>query len=100
MSKKKDLKRAQQDVFDAKIFFTKMIKRYGITLLIATPIIIALNFLLGFLIPGYAGTVMTVGIFVMLLLAVFLALVIFNKKDKRDEEKPIDVNKERDPFAD
>lgn len=100
MSKKKEYKKAQQEVFDAKLFYVKVLKRYGISLLIATPIIIAINFLLSYLIPGYKGPIMYAVIFTLLLLTMFIALVVFNNIDKRREERPVDKEKERDPFAD
>ena len=101
MSKRKQYRQAQQDVFDAKIFYVKVLKRYGIVLAITVPLIIAVNFLLSYLMPeAYQGAVVYVVIFVLLLLATFLTIVVSNNRDKKEEEKPIDKNKERDPFAD
>ena len=101
MSKRKQYRQAQQEVFDAKLFYAKVLKRYGIMLAITVPIIIAVNFLLTYLMPEtYKGAVVYVVIFVMLLLGLFLTIVISNNRDKKEEAKPIDKNKERDPFAD
>ena len=101
MSKRKRYRQTQQEVFDAKIFYAKVLKRYGIMLAITVPIILAVNFLLSYLMPdSYQGAVVYVVIFVILLLALFLTIVISNHLDKKEDEKPIDRNKERDPFAD
>ena len=67
MSKRKQYRQAQQEVFDAKIFYAKVLKRYGIMLAITVPIILAVNFLLSYLMPeSYQGAVVYVVIFVIL----------------------------------
>ena len=99
MSKKKQLKQANEEIFNIKNFFVKYIKRYGITLLIAVPIILALNYVLSKNFLWYTGAVTFFVSFFLLLLACFIALIIFTKKDdrKKAESTP---EKERDPFAD
>ena len=85
----------QQDVFDAKIFFTKYIKRYGIILLVSLVPIVAINFLLGKQLK--VGVLIVIDI-TLLLLACFIGLVIFTKIEEKREQKPKpDLH---DPFAD
>ena len=73
MSKRKQYRQAQQEVFDAKLFYAKVLKRYGIMLAITVPIILAVNFLLSYLMPEtYKGAV----VYVVILLVT-----------KEDEEK-------------
>ena len=84
-----------QDVFDAKIFFTKYIKRYGIILLISMVPILVINY--------FVKKYVSVGVLVvidiaLLLFACFIGLVIFTKIDEKREEKP--KPKEHDPFSD
>lgn len=100
MSKRKQYRQAQQEIFDAKIFYKKVLKRYGITLAIAVPIILAISLALSFLVPGYGGALEWIVIFVLLLLTMFISLVVFNNIDKKRESQPVDETKERDPFAD
>ena len=99
MSKKKQLKQANEEIFNIKNFFVKYVKRYGITLLIAVPIILVLNYVLSKNFLWYTGAVTFFVSFFLLLLACFIALIIFTKKDdkKKAESTP---EKERDPFAD
>ena len=99
MNNKKKLKQANEEIFNTKNFFIKYIKRYGITLLIAAPIILVLNYVLSKNFEWYTGTVSFFVSFLLLLLACFIALVIFTKLDdkKKRESTP---EKERDPFAD
>lgn len=95
MANKNKKKANPQDMFDAKIFFTKYIKRYGIVLLISFIPIVALNFL----ISKYVSTAVLVIIDIaLLLLACFIGLVIFTKIEEKRDKNP--KPKERDPFAD
>ena len=85
----------QKDVFDAKIFFTKYIKRYLIIILVSFVPIILLNI---FVFKGLNSTVLIVIDMALLLFAVFVGLVIFTKIEDRREKNP--KPKEHDPFAD
>ena len=99
MSKKKKLREANDEIFNTKMFFVKYIKRYGITLLIAVPIILVFNYVMSNNVEGYDGIVSFFVSLAFLLLACLIALVIFTKiddKEKRESTK----EKERDPFAD
>ena len=99
MSNKKKLRQANEEIFNTKIFFAKNIKRYLITIAIAAPIILILNYTLSKNIDGYGGVVSFFVSFALLLLSCFIALIIFTKiddKTKRESTK----EKERDPFAD
>ena len=101
MSKKKKIKKINADVFSMKLFFAKNIKRYGITLLIAAPIVLIFNYIMYDIVEGYNETVVFFVSFAMLLLACLIALVVFTKIDDRkkqkEEEGEIDSS---DPFAD
>ncbi len=101
MSKKKKIKRINEEIFSMKLFFAKNIKRYGITLLITAPIILVFNYIMYDMVQGYNETVVFFVSFAMLLFACLIALVVFTKIDdrkrKREEEGEIDTS---DPFAD
>ena len=99
MSNKKQLKQANEEIFNTTNFFVKYIKRYGITLLIAVPIILVLNYVLSKNFAWYTGAVSFFVSFFLLLLACFIALIIFTKKDDRKKQKST-KELERDPFAD
>lgn len=99
MSKKKQLKQANEEIFNAKNFFVKYAKRYGITLLIAVPIILVLNYVLSKNFSWFTGIVSFFISFLLLLLACFIALIIFTKHDDK-KKKETTPEKERDPFAD
>lgn len=95
MANKNKKKVNPRDMFDAKIFFTKYIKRYGIVLLISLVPIIVLNFL----ISKYVSVPVLIVIDIALLLfACFIGLVIFTKIEEKRDENP--KPKEHDPFAD
>lgn len=99
MSKNKKIKQAHQEAFNTKQVFIKYAKWYGITLIIAVPFILAFNYIMSNEVPGYSGTVSFFVSLALLLLACFIALIIFTKRDdKRREEST--KEKERDPFAD
>ncbi len=85
----------QQDMFDAKIFFSKYIKRYGIILLIAIVPIALINI---FLLKGLSSTVIIVVDLALLLFACFIGLVAFTKIEEKRENNP--KPKKHDPFAD
>ena len=99
MSKKKEIKQANDEIFSTKMFFAKYIKRYGITLLIVVPFILIFNYVMSRNIAGYDGTVSFFVSFTLLLLACLIALVIFTKRDDK-KKKEATKEKERDPFAD
>lgn len=90
-------KRQEQDIFDSKIFFTKIIKRYGIILLISFVPIALLNY---FVLKGISYTNLVLIDIALLLFACFIGLLIFTSLDKKREEKPKLKEDERDPFAD
>ena len=99
MSKKQDLNRAKQDVFDAKIFFVKNAKRYLIIMLITLPVAMVLNVALSKVIPGYTGVVVTIFSLIYLIIGCLIGFSIFAKLDKKRQENS-NKAKERDPFAD
>ena len=93
----KNKKARDQDIFDAKIFFNKIIKRYLIIIAIAfVPLAILNYFVLKDL--SYANIVLID--IAILLLSCFVGLMIFSAIDKKNENKPKLKEEERDPFAD
>lgn len=107
MSKKKKEEREKQKreqvnkkkYYDAKTLLLKYIKRYGIILIITLPILIIFNYIMSEEVSWFHGAVsffINIGI---LLLACLIGLVIFVKKDEK-EERESSSEKERDPFAD
>ncbi|MBQ3047887.1 MAG: hypothetical protein IJD48_02610 [Clostridia bacterium] len=99
MSKKKKLKTMQREVLSTKELFIKYAKRYGIVLAIAAPIIMFINYFISTKVEGYEGPVAFFVAFAMLLLACFIGLIIFTKKDDKQKKYQTKEN-ERDPFAD
>ena len=99
MSKRKQMRDARKEVFDTKEFFVKYVKRYGITLLIALPIILVGTFYLSRNVEWYNGTLSFFVSLALLLLACLISLIIFTKIDDKKSEKQTKED-ERDPFAD
>lgn len=99
MSKKKKIKQAYKEAFNTKAVFIKYAKWYGITLLIAVPIIMVFNYIMSKEVAGYNGTVSFFVSFALLLLACFIALIVFTKLDDKKREQSTKES-ERDPFAD
>ena len=99
MSKKKKINQAHKEAFNTKQMFIKYAKWYAITLIIAVPIIMAFNYVMSNEVPGYSGTVSFFVSLALLLLACFIALIIFTKRDDKKLEEST-KEKERDPFAD
>jgi|GEM_PF-3035028 len=93
----KKKKANEQDVFDTKIFFNKIIKRYFILILISfVPLALLNYFVLKKL--SYANIIMID--IAILLLVCFVGLIVFSHIDKKNEDKPRFKEDERDPFAD
>ncbi len=93
----KKKKANEQDVFDTKIFFNKIIKRYFILILISfVPLALLNYFVLKKL--SYANIIMID--IAILLLVCFIGLIVFSYIDKKNEDKPKFKEDERDPFAD
>lgn len=90
-------KRNDQDIFDAKIFFSRVIKRYGIIILISFVPIALLNY---FVLKDLGYTNIVLIDIAILLFACFIGLLIFTKLDAKKENKPKLKEDERDPFAD
>lgn len=86
-----------QDIFDAKIFFSRVIKRYGIIILISFIPIALLNY---FVLKNLSYTNIVLIDIAILLFACFIGLMVFTKIDAKREEKPKLKEDERDPFAD
>lgn len=86
-----------QDIFDAKIFFSRVIKRYGIIILVSFIPIALLNY---FVLKNLSYTNIVLIDIAILLFACFIGFMIFNKIDVKREEKPKLKEDERDPFAD
>lgn len=86
-----------QDIFDAKIFFSRVIKRYGIIILISFIPIALLNY---FVLNNLSYTNIVLIDIAILLFACFIGLMVFTKIDAKREEKPKLKEEERDPFAD
>lgn len=101
MSKKKRINQVNAEIFNMKTFFARNIKRYGITLLIAAPIILVFNYVMHDMVEGYNETVVFFVSFAMLLFACLIALVIFTKIDdrRRRKEEAGEID-DSDPFAD
>ncbi len=97
---KKLYENAKKEAFNTKYTFIKYAKRYGITLLVAVPIIMITNYFLNLNVSWYKGAVSFFMSLAMVLFACLIALVIFNKIDKKKRSTPKDPEKERDPFAD
>lgn len=99
MSKKKQLKQAHEEIFSTKQFLIQSAKRYGIILLIVTPIMLFFNYYMSLTFEWYTSTLSFVVCLVMLLTACLIGLIVFTKKD--DKKKQLSTKEtERDPFAD
>ena len=100
MSKKQKLKQANEEIFSAKNFFAKNIKRYALIIVIAMPIAMVISFILGKEFPNwYNGAVSFFCSLAMILFACLIGLIIFVKKDEKAKREST-KEKERDPFAD
>ena len=99
MSKNKKIKEANKEIFNTKEFFVKYAKRYGITLLIAVPIILFGSFFLSKNVEWYSDTLAFFVSLALLLLACLISLIVFTKLDDRKSERQSKED-ERDPFAD
>jgi len=99
MSKKKDLKRANEEIYTTKGLFAKYIKRYGIILLISAPIIFIFSYVMSTQFSWYNGAISFLFSLALLLLACLIGLVVFTKKDDKAAQNTT-KEKERDPFAD
>ncbi len=107
MSKKKKIDRDKQKqeqvnkkkYYDAKTLLLKYIKRYGIILLITVPILVIFNYIMSEEVAWFHGVVSFFINIGLLLLACLIGLVIFVKKDEKEERESSD-EKKRDPFAD
>ena len=99
MSKKKKLQQANQELFNTKQFLAKNLKRYGIILLFAIPIMMVINYVLNKNVNWYTGAVSFFCNLAILLLVFLIGMVIFGKKDEKERENS-SPEKERDPFAD
>ena len=99
MSKKRKIREANKEIFNTKEFFVKYAKRYGITLLIAVPIILFLSYFLYRNVEWYSDTLAFFVSLALLLLACLIYLIIFTKLDDKKEERQSKEDR-RDPFAD
>ena len=107
MSKKKKIDRDKQKqeqvnkkkYYDAKTLLLKYIKRYGIILLITVPILVIFNYIMSEEVAWFNGVVSFFINIGLLLLACLIGLVVFVKKDEKEERESSD-EKKRDPFAD
>ncbi len=97
MADKKKKKASDQDVFDVKIFYSKIIKRYLIIIAIAFVPVAILNY---FVLKNLSAANMIMIDIAILLLACFIGIIIFSHIDKKNENKPRFKEDERDPFAD
>ena len=96
----KNKKKNDQDIFDAKIFFSRVIKRYGIILAISFVPVALLNFLVfKDLFKDNLANLVLVDM-AILLFTCFIGLIVFTHIDKKREENPKLKEDERDPFAD
>ena len=95
--KQKDFQKKQ--VYDSKTLLLKYLKRYGITILIAGPIIMFVNYVLSNEVEGYFGIASFFASLAMLLLALLIGLVVFGKIDAKHRREATPES-ERDPFAD
>ena len=90
-------KKNDEDIFDAKIFFSRVIKRYGIILAISFVPVAVLNY---FAFRTMSTTNIVLIDMAILLFTCFIGLIIFTYLDKKKEEKTKLKEDERDPFAD
>lgn len=97
---KKLYEQTKKEVFDTKQTFIKYAKRYGITVLIAFPIMMIINYILSLNVSWYKGAVSFFVSLAMLLFACLIAMIVFSKIDEKKRSAPKDPEKERDPFAD
>lgn len=87
------------DLFDAKKFFKKYLKRILIVMLICFPILVCFNIFMGDVLQNWLIILIDICI---LLLATFIGAIICIHIDKKKKEKDsiVDKQKKRDPFAD
>ncbi len=98
---KKKKKASDQDIFDSKIFFAKIIKRYGIILLCAfVPLALLNYFVFGKNMLNLNQTNIVLIDIAILLVACIIGLFVFSYIDRKREENPKLKEDERDPFAD
>ena len=99
MSKKSKLsEQARRQSYDITTFAKKHFMRYIITILIAMPIIMLINYFLSSAIQGYNTLVIVFVTIALLLLSMLIATLICMRKDKR--ESLASKEDKRDPFAD
>lgn len=99
MSKKKKLKTVEREVMSTKEMFVLYAKRYGIILAIAAPIIMFINYYISTKVENYGGAVSFFVSLALLLLACFIGLIVFTKRDDKRRQNQTKES-ERDPFAD
>ena len=99
MSKKKKLKTVEREVRSTKEMFVLYAKRYGIILAIAAPIIMFINYYISTKVENYGGAVSFFVALALLLLACFIGLIVFTKRDDKKRQTQTKES-ERDPFAD
>lgn len=97
MSKKRG-RNKRKEVYDMKSQMTVFAKRYVIILLICMPIIMFINFVLGSEL-GLSTVAVVFITLAFLLLALFIGIVIFTKRDEKRQQRQ-NSESSRDPFAD
>ncbi len=98
MAKNNNQRNTNDEIFDGKVYFKKLLKRVLIVAAICLVPLIVFNY---FTLDVMSKWLMILVDVVFLLLAIFISMIIFGKIDDKNEKKP-PKNKEktRDPFAD
>lgn len=97
--KKEKTKQVNKKIYTTKELLIRYAKRYLIVLAISVPIILITSYILSRIWSDYTGAVSFFGSFAMLLLACFLGVIYFTKKDDREKDD-YDPEDDHDPFAD
>lgn len=86
------------EIFDGKLYFKKMIKRVLIVFAICLVPLIVFNY---FMVDALSMWLMVLVDCVVLLLALFISIIIFKHIDEKNEKKPKKTKEQlRDPFSD
>lgn len=99
MKKNDEIDTRRRKVYDTKTLIFKYSKRYGIILLIMTPIILVFNFIMSREVEGYTQIVSIFVTLGLLLLGCLVGLIVFTKMDDKREVNATKES-ERDPYAD
>lgn len=99
MSKKKDRQNIQKKYYDTKSLLIKLVKRYGLIMIIATIISVIFCYIMSEEVAGFTPIVAVFSTLAIILACILFGTIIFNKLDAKEEEN-YNSEKERDPFVD